>query len=69
MIKYRTDNKISKETAMVAKNIDRRVFIKAVGLGAASLSIYGCVEPTNRRKSLTAKPNIIFIMMASNSSN
>jgi arylsulfatase A-like enzyme len=47
---------------MVAKNINRRLFIKSAGLGVAAFSIFGCVEAKNEAKSLIAKPNIIFIM-------
>ncbi|RKY12167.1 MAG: sulfatase [Planctomycetota bacterium] len=47
---------------MVAKNINRRFFIKSAGLGIATFSICGCVESKISVKSPTAKPNIVFIM-------
>lgn len=45
---------------MVAKKTNRRFFIKSAGLGIATISICGCVKISE--KSLTAKPNIVFIM-------
>jgi len=42
----------------------RRKFIKALGLGAASLVVPGCSHATRRRTAglLDKKPNIIFIL-------
>jgi len=46
------------------KILDRRGFLKAIGLGAASFAISGCANPSGRlvHKSSAKKPNIVFIM-------
>lgn len=52
------------------KNIDRRGFLKTVGLGAASLAMPGCTNASRQLapsvpadESSASKPNIIFIMV------
>jgi arylsulfatase A-like enzyme len=50
---------------MSIKNYDRRSFLKAVGIGAASLAIEGCVNGSGQAESNGAakKPNMIFIVV------
>jgi len=47
------------------KNMDRRGFLKIVGLGAASLAMPGCASASRRRAnpSPANKPNIVFIIV------
>ena len=50
---------------MSTQNYDRRSFLKAVGIGAASLALEGCVSGFGQPKSGGAanKPNIVFIVV------
>jgi len=50
---------------MSTQNYDRRSFLKAVGIGAASLALEGCVSGSGQHESggSAKKPNIIFIVV------
>jgi arylsulfatase A-like enzyme len=46
----------------MTKTLNRRDFLKAVGLGAASFAAPGCAGLSNPRKPSAKRPNIVFIM-------
>jgi arylsulfatase A-like enzyme len=48
---------------MIKQKYTRRGFLKAIGLGAASATVYGCSGPARKNATMNKQPNVVLILV------